>query len=182
MFSANALVERLDFDGATEMLMANLYDGRLTPESPLWRESLFELGNLQYRRGDILQLDAKKLADQGADATLQIQKLEESFQQFQVGIKRLEEALARFGDDPRGLQTRYLVAQAYRFASQLPDTELKMNRVVVEDKRRQRCSNAASCSFPPRMRMGRFESKSMPRTTLWNWMNRSRAFCGTLIW
>ncbi len=138
LFSANALVERLDFDGATEMLMANLYDGRLTPESPLWRESLFELGNLQYRRGDILQLDAKKLADQGADATLQIQKLEESFQQFQVGIKRLEEALARFGDDPRGLQTRYLVAQAYRFASQLPDTELKMNRVVVEDKRRQK--------------------------------------------
>ena len=137
MLSSQALSEDLKFDEASEMLLTNLYDGSLSPESPLWRDSLIELGNILFRRGELLNLEAIRVMESKQGLDLEIERLTASHDHLRDSIRRFEEVLKRFSDDPRLYQLQYNVAQAYRLAAELPKRLLDDELAQVDSKRKQ---------------------------------------------
>ena len=123
-----------DYQEAEELIVQNLYYGDLTPASPIWRESLFMLSDLLYRRG-------LKLYDQASQAILRdpnkayenLAIIEKSYEELIRSIARTEEGLRRFEKDPRRLQMLYTMASSYKMASSWPDLLLRENRNANED-------------------------------------------------
>ena len=123
-----------DYREAEELVVQNLYDGDLTPASPIWRESLFLLSDILYRRG-------LKLHDQATEAIVRdpnksyenLAILEKSYDELIRSNARTEEGLRRFENDPRRMQMLYTIAKAYQMASSWPDLLLRENRFANED-------------------------------------------------
>ena len=123
-----------DYQAAEELAVQNLYLGDLTPASPIWRESLFLLSDLLYRRG-------LKLHDQATEALVRdpgksydnLAIIEKSYDELIRSIERTEDGLRRFKNDPRRLQMLYTMANAYKMASSWPDVLLRENRIANED-------------------------------------------------
>ena len=123
-----------DYQAAEELAVQNLYLGDLSPASPIWRESLFLLSDLLYRRG-------LKLHDQATEALVRdpnksyenLAIIEKSYNELIRSIERTEDGLRRFENDPRRLQMLYTMANAYKMASSWPDLLLRENRVANED-------------------------------------------------
>ncbi len=132
---ARALTEKQKLEEATEMLLNNLYDGNLRPDSQLWRDSLFELGNVIYRRGDQLFLDGELTSTDNWDARLA--KLEQSHKELIAATDRLNEAVVRFDKDRRALEARYALGRAYRSAARFPKQLLDSGRVTIDSVRRK---------------------------------------------
>lgn len=76
---------------AERLLLTNLVEDVLTPASPEWRDSLFELGNLFYKEG-----------------------------RYDEAIKRLDEAVKRYPDGPETLLARYTIGRSYHAAAAEP--------------------------------------------------------------
>ena len=93
-------------DKAEELLKYNLLESDLTPFSPEWRNSKFELGRL--------------LADNG---------------KHQEAIEQLEEAVDRYPDDPQNRLARYLIAEAYRHSAEEPLSRYNAAKTVNERER-----------------------------------------------
>lgn len=132
---ARALSEKQQLEEATEVLMKNLYDGNLRPDSQLWRDSLFELGNIIYHRGDQLFLEGQ-LTDKEAWAD-RLAKLEASNKDFIAATERLSEAIARFDNDTRSLESRYALGRAYRSAALFPKQMVDSGQVTIDAVRRR---------------------------------------------
>jgi|694.fasta_scaffold12738_2 tetratricopeptide (TPR) repeat protein len=123
-----------NFEQAETLITENLYHGSLRPESPLWKESLLELGTLMYRRGERMQVQAQgAIVENPSKASTLLPEIEQSFEQLMRSISSMEEGLRRFKDDPRRYQLLYMTAKAYRMASYWPDILLKENRVISEE-------------------------------------------------
>jgi tetratricopeptide (TPR) repeat protein len=137
MLAAQAYGEEQRFDEASDMLLKNLYDGALSPDSSLWRDSLIELGGLLLKRGEILNLEAGKIRENKQGIDLEIERLTESQAHLRSSIDRFKDALMRFSDDPRSLRLQYNIAQAYRLAAALPKRLLDEELVEVETKRKR---------------------------------------------
>lgn len=121
------------FDEAHQWLLENL-SGDLRPESPIWRESLFELGSMLYSKGEKQLLNAKSEIEANPSKTLEnFTKVEASFKFLKESIDRMDEFLRRFENDPRRFQILYQMAKAYRLALFWPDLQLRENRSVSED-------------------------------------------------
>lgn len=101
---AEALQEKGQTQEAIELLRENLVSLQLTPDSIEWRDSLFELGRLLY------------LAEE-----------------YEEAIPRLEEAVERYPDAAQTLESRYLIAEAYRQAAKEPIE--KLETVTIESSR-----------------------------------------------
>ena len=87
---------------AEQLLLANLHGGQ-TPNSPEWRESLFELGHLLYEAG-----------------------------RYEEAIDRLAEAVERDIGPMRGRLANYLIAESYRHAADGPMAELEQAKTANE--------------------------------------------------
>ncbi len=132
---ARALTEKQKLEEATEMLLQNLYDGSLHPDSQLWRDSLFELGNVIYRRGDQLFLEGELTASD--DWKARLSKLESSHADFIAATNRLNEAVARYDKDLRSLEARYAIGRAYRSAAMFPKLMLDSGQITIDSVRRK---------------------------------------------
>lgn len=132
---ARALVEKQQLEEATEVLMKNLYDGSLRPDSQLWRDSLFELGNVIYRRGDQLFLEGELTDKDAWDERLK--KLEASNKDFIAATERLREAIVRFDHDKRSLEARYALGRAFRSAAMFPKQTLDSGQITIDAVRRR---------------------------------------------
>ena len=130
--------ERDELEKSSELLTQNLYDGDLSPESDVWRESLLELGNLLYREADIAHLEA---TSQGSDWTAQddprVKILKGSFESMMESADRLRESVRRYRKDDRSLQSQYLAGRALMQAAQWPETMVDSGLVTLESQRRQ---------------------------------------------
>jgi tetratricopeptide (TPR) repeat protein len=82
--AAGALLEKGNATEAEKLLEENLGDPSLTPASKEWRDSLFALGRLLRVAG-----------------------------RYDEAIRRLDEAVHRYGDTPEGMETRFLLADCY---------------------------------------------------------------------
>ncbi len=124
---------REDYYGAEDLLSENL-SGDLTPASHIWKESLFLLSDILYRRG-------LSLHDQASEAMIRdpsksyetIALLEKSYKELIQAINRTDEGLTRFENDSRRLQMLYTMANAYKMAASFPDMLLRENRIANED-------------------------------------------------
>ncbi len=127
--ASRILNDQGEFDKAAEKLDANLFLGSLTPDSAVWRESLFELGKSVYRRGELLYAEAEQLKETFSSGAREkrLELLEQSHGLFMKSIEHLEEWTRRYSTDSRRLDTLYSVGQAYQMAAQWP-------RVVVDEK------------------------------------------------
>ena len=132
--AARIRLAKEDYVEAEELLIQNLYLGDLTPSSPVWRDSLFLLSEVLYRRG-------LSLNDQASEAIFRdptkshenIDIVEKSYKELVRSILRIDEGLRRFESDPRRLEMIYTMAKAYQMASKWPDLLLRENRIANED-------------------------------------------------
>ncbi len=123
-----------DFDEAEALILDNLYSGNLRPDSPMWKESLIELGTLMFRQGEQMQVRILGMTvDDGPQSQSLRADLEKSYQQLLRSIASMEEGLRRFQGDERRYQLLYMTAKAYRMASYWPETLLQGNRLVSEE-------------------------------------------------
>jgi len=131
--AAKVAAAREDYYGAEDLLIENL-SGDLTPASPIWKESLFLLSDILYRRG-------LSLHDQASEAMIRdpsksyetIAVVEKSYKELIQAINRTDEGLTRFENDPRRLQMLYKMANAYKMAASFPNLLLRENRIANED-------------------------------------------------
>ncbi len=131
--AAKLAAAREDYYGAEDLLSENL-SGDLTPASHVWKESLFLLSDILYRRG-------LSLHDQATEAMIRdpsksyetIALVEKSYKELIQAINRTDEGLTRFENDPRRLQMLYTMAKSYKMAASFPDMLLRENRIANED-------------------------------------------------
>lgn len=135
LLAARAHSELDELDKAAELLKQNLYDGNLEPSSETWRNSLFELGSTMFKQADKLLLETElgPQTDWGALS----KKLEESHRTFLDSVRQLSEASSRWKDDPRFIETRYLIGKSNQLAAEYPDRLLNSNQVKIDTVRRQ---------------------------------------------
>ena len=135
LLAAKANSELDDMEQAIELLTENLSDFDLHPNSPVWQDSLFELGQTLFRFGDQLVLEVDM--NQEPDWNVRKVKLEKSLSDFEVAIARLGEAVSRYPEDPRYYDSRYMVAKSYRLAAKVPEQMAKLDPGIIESSRRQ---------------------------------------------
>lgn len=123
-----------EYQDAEELLVQNLSLGDLTPASPVWRESLFLLGEVLYRRGLRLLAQANEVGIRDPGKTFEkLSLLEKSYDELMRSIRRTDEGLRRFENDPRRLQSLYTLANAYKMAASFPELLLIENKNANED-------------------------------------------------
>jgi len=136
LLAARAKNELGQMEAAIELLESNLSDFQLDPQSPVWQDSLFELGQTMFQKGDQLSLQVNENRAP-ADAATVTEKLQNSHADFLNAIQRLNEAVSRYPNDPRYYDTRYLLAKSYSLAAQLPEHVLKSNPNLIDTVRRE---------------------------------------------
>lgn len=101
LLASRAWREKGEPKEAEKLLLENLAGEYLTPASLQWRESLFDLGELLYQEG-----------------------------RYEAAVRRLEEAAARYPDDPRAVSNRYLLAESNRRAAEEARANLQKTLAV----------------------------------------------------
>ena len=94
---------------AERMLMANLAGDKLSPISPEWRDSLFELGYLFYHTGRYLE-----------------------------AVSKLEEAVSRYPDVPQTLLANYITARSFHQATEAPKEKIANAKTESERQKNRR--------------------------------------------
>ncbi|HUE71332.1 MAG TPA: tetratricopeptide repeat protein [Pirellulaceae bacterium] len=127
-----ARLEQGNLDEARKLLVDNLYNHSLTPDSAEWRDSLFALGKLRWREGTEGLTRSRSAGGQGAGAAggNELGELERADGAFQEAIRLLDEAVRRY---PRAAQTteaRYLLADSHRQAANWP--RQRLDAVAIE--------------------------------------------------
>lgn len=97
-----------DAENARKFLNQNLVGSALSPRSPEWKDSKYELGRLLHENQD-----------------------------YHEAIRHLEEAVLRYPDDPQTMLARYLIAEAYRHSAKAP-LELYAKAKTVNERERNR--------------------------------------------
>jgi tetratricopeptide (TPR) repeat protein len=130
---ARIKIDAEEFDEAEQLLLENL-SGDLNPSSPIWRESLYELGAMLFARGEKLQLKTRNEIDANPSQTFElIAQVESSHDILKRSIVRIEDFLRRYTDDPRRFYLLYQMAKAYQLASFWPEFQLNENTSSTED-------------------------------------------------
>jgi tetratricopeptide (TPR) repeat protein len=138
LLGARIFSERGDLSRSAELLTQNLYDGDLSPESDVWRESLLELGGLLYREADLARLQATSDPQPWKDVNDPRAKvLRESFESMMDSADRLRESVVRYREDSRSLQSQYLAGRAFMEAAKWPQTMIASGWITLESQRRQ---------------------------------------------
>ncbi|MEN1679830.1 MAG: tetratricopeptide repeat protein [Planctomycetota bacterium] len=107
--AAKAHRDRGKYDRAEKLLRENLVGGTLSPRSPEWRDSKFELGELLHEVG-----------------------------RHTEAIDHLEEAIYRYPGALRRRTASYLVAESYRQAAEEPKRRFEETKAVNEREKNER--------------------------------------------
>lgn len=132
---ARAHAELENLDKSIELLSENLWDYDLSPESPIWRDSAIELGNLVFQRGSVLLTQLKRNPPNSWSEYSNA--LQRSHSDLLRGIEQLGEAVERYPDDHRYFQTRYNLAHSYRLAAEMPKLIADNESTIDSDRRAQ---------------------------------------------
>jgi len=143
LLMARAAAEQMDDEAAAELLMANLHEGELTTASPLWRDSLFELGQLLYSSGQRQRLSALENSSGLESASADdIPGTEQSLKLMRQSIDRLAESLARLDDPLKRSSARYLAAKAHQTSAlltgRLIDSPMASSQSIRQQLQEQR--------------------------------------------
>ncbi|MCM2373437.1 tetratricopeptide repeat protein [Aporhodopirellula aestuarii] len=125
LLAAQAAADSHDIPDAKRLLIDNLNDGQLTPQSPVWRDSLFTLGELLYAESDLKTLQAMELP-----LEQKIERLQEIEPELNEALRRLNEAVERYWPLPRAQAAAYQLARGQLLASRLPEAELETDGLL----------------------------------------------------
>ncbi len=121
-------------DEAQELLLQNLYDGSLHPESKIWRDSLFELGDMLYQQGNRISLQARSSSsNQPAE---RLDKLKRGHDELLNAVQRLSEAVGRFQHDERSTAAMYAICKSYVQAANYPQQALELSPSLADSDKR----------------------------------------------
>ncbi|TWU50892.1 Tetratricopeptide repeat protein [Rubripirellula tenax] len=126
---AQAHAERREPEKAIKYLMDNLRDGELTPQSPAWRDSLIQLGEMRYEEAFRNHL----AAEQGTPAQ-RIELMRQNQPILEEAIRYLEQSVERYGI-PNALNAAYLAARAHSLAADWPRIEAESPEILDAAKR-----------------------------------------------
>lgn len=130
LLAAQAAADSHEPEKAKQYLTENLVDGQLTPKSPVWRDSLYTLGELLYAESDMRTLTAMEMPHKE-----KIAELRKVAPELQQSIRRLSEAVDRYWPQHRAQSAAYLLARGQLLASRLPEAELE-NKTLLDAARR----------------------------------------------
>lgn len=130
LFAAQAAADSKDNEQAKEFLTQNLSDGKLTPQSPVWRDSLHTLGELLYAESDLATLAALEM-----NLPEKIAALREIEPKLTEALRRLNESVERYWPSPRSQAARYLFARGQLLAARLPESEMQVDSLLSAAKR-----------------------------------------------
>ncbi len=125
--------EQGKLDEAQKLLVDNLYNFSLTPDSAEWRDSLFALGKLRWREGTLAETRSRgsgagfagtEVSQSGAS------ELERGHTAFQEAIRLLDEAIRRYPQAEQAIEARYLLAESHRQAAKWP--RKRLDSVAIE--------------------------------------------------
>ena len=97
------------FEDAERLLLENINGEELTPTSPEWRDSLFELGQLFHET-----------------------------ERYEQAFEALEEAVIRYPDAPQSLMARYTIARSFHNAAQIPAQKVKLAKTENERQKNRK--------------------------------------------
>jgi len=127
------------------LLLDNLYNESLRPQSQPWRESKFRLGKLLFIQGNLAEAKSRINGVDALDPDVRrtaLRDLEQAARSYEESIQHLEEAVARWPTDGRSVNARYLVAEAFRKSARLPrmmlpiePTETRKNALREQERR-----------------------------------------------
>ncbi len=139
LHSALALAESQRYAEAEAMLESNLTDSDLTPDSPVWRDSLYALGELLFQQGNDAHLkwDIARKSPSSPQAP-SMDSLREAQPFLEKAILRLQEASTRYWPDPRAKHATYLNARAHQLASAWLKLQTESTDVLDAAKRQIR--------------------------------------------
>lgn len=134
--NARAFSEMEDFEKARELLEQNLYDGQLSPESELWRESLLYLGETIFRQGTTEYYRATMSPENDLASDQLLERYQTSHEALVNCAEVLEEAVQRFGSAGVPIEDQYRLAICNRLAAKWPELQIDQGLVRVEEKLR----------------------------------------------
>lgn len=127
IIAATAELEMERDKQAEELLIANLENESLTPQSREWRDSLYALGRIHYLNGTRHEsasrqkgIDSDSLAEQQAG----MKELELAHAAFRECVARLSEAVQREPQAEQAIEARYMLAMAHALSAKLPKRQL----------------------------------------------------------
>lgn len=146
--NAGAALENLE--QAQTLLEDNLHNEALTPQSVEWRDSLFELGRVLFRKGVLLEEEAWRQglgSDDPEKSRQAMETLEGSHVAFQLAAEKLTEAVARYPEAPAAIEARYLVAEGHRRAAEYAGRRraqavIEATRLALEQQEMRQLSQA----------------------------------------
>ena len=94
---------------AEQLLLENINGEELTPDSPEWRDSLFELGELFHET-----------------------------ERYKQAFEALEEAVIRYPDAHQALMARYTIARSFHNAAQIPAEKVKLAKTENERQKNRK--------------------------------------------
>ncbi|SMP61732.1 hypothetical protein SAMN06265222_107162 [Neorhodopirellula lusitana] len=130
LLAAQAAADAKDGETAKAFLEANLNDGQLTPQSPIWRDSLYTLGELLYAESDLAILQAMEM-----ELDERIEKLDDTDPMLNEALRRLNEAVERYWPSPRAQASAYLLARGQLLAAKHPEAEVLSDSLLEPAKR-----------------------------------------------
>ena len=114
-------IEKGELAEAQKLLVENLYNNSLTPDSAEWRDSLFALGKLRWREGTEALTRSR-----GGAAGSEADELAKADAAFQEAIRLLDEAVRRYPQAEQMTEARYLLADSHRQAAHWPRKRLEL--------------------------------------------------------
>lgn len=146
--------ERNEPQRAIELLRSNLDNESLTPQSIEWRESLFELGKIQFREAESRMysvINAPAGQGSGTSATNEESVItsDEVYDGFEQVLDTLGEAVARFTDAEHAVESRYLLAKCQMALTRLDQNQLSSqvldsSRGLIERQIKRRLVDVAA--------------------------------------
>jgi TolA-binding protein len=135
LVAARAQIERRKLADAKHLLLFNLEGTELDPDSVEWRDSLFALGMLLHDEAQIIEAQSRQRRA-AAESTASIEEtkaaesdLQQAKELYQDAVRRLEEAVARYPNDDKVVETRYTIAESLRALARFAREKLELARV-----------------------------------------------------
>ncbi len=139
-----------DTDEAIRVLNKNLFHDALSPDSLEWRDSLFALGELYYRRGVALEAESRRqglAVRQRTEIRKALESLHAAYGEFNLAIEKLVEAVERYPQAPQIVTARYQLAESYRkgaryLIQRLEKETVESDRAVTQSELEKRLAAA----------------------------------------
>ena len=153
---------------AKTLLINNLHNSALTPQSHYWQESLLRYGELLFQEASTRETESQKMWV--GELTLEqrqshLKALQEAHDLYLESIRSLEEVVARSEPDQAPGEAQYLIAEGYKHAAIFPAKSLEVEptqtrRFALRQQMRDYLQNAAQTHRQLQLQLARKQNST----------------------